>query len=173
MMLLESIKDKMIEYNAGDVKRINHLLKVHSFARLIGAGEGLCERELFILEAAALTHDIGIKNAEKKYGSSAGCYQEKEGPPEAEILLSSLGVDKEARERIKFLIGHHHTYGAADNIDFQALIEADFLVNAFEDNLSAASRKRAYDKIFKTETGRKTFKRLYMYLNCNIADTEV
>lgn len=161
MILSERIKEKMIEYNSGDAKRINHLLKVHSFARLIGAGEGLGERELFILEAAALTHDIGIKNAEKKYGSSAGCYQETEGPPEAEILLSSLGVDKEARERIKFLIAHHHTYGASDSTDFQALIEADFLVNADEDKLSVQACRRAYDKIFKTETGRRIFGNIY------------
>ena len=41
-------------------------MKVHSFARIIGTKEGLDETSLFILEAAAYTHDIGIRPAEEK-----------------------------------------------------------------------------------------------------------
>lgn len=161
MTISEEIKCKMIEYYSGDAKRINHFLKVHSFARLIGCGEGMSESEMFILEAAALTHDIGIKNSEKKYASAAGCYQEAEGPPEAERLLLSLDVDKKAIERIKFLIAHHHTYSAADGVDFYALTEADFLVNAFEDNLSDSALRSGFEKIFRTETGKRIFKIVY------------
>ena len=64
---LESrVKEKMIEYYTGDARRIHHFLKVHSFAKLIGEMEGIAGKEMEILEVAALVHDIGIKNSEKK-----------------------------------------------------------------------------------------------------------
>ena len=67
---LESrVKEKMIENYTGDARRIHHFLKVHSFAKLIGEMEGVAGKEMEILEVAALVHDIGIKNSEKKYGA--------------------------------------------------------------------------------------------------------
>ena len=54
----------MIKYDCGDVPRIQHLVKVHNFARTIGIEEGLGADELFVLEAAAILHDIGIHAAE-------------------------------------------------------------------------------------------------------------
>ncbi len=72
MDCIGNVLHEMIGYYKGDVRRINHFLKVYGFAKAIGAGEGLCEKEQEILEIAALTHDIGIKNSEQKFGSSAG-----------------------------------------------------------------------------------------------------
>ena len=76
---LDDLFLKMIAYYAGDPKRIQHFTKVHSYARIIGVGEEMDAASLFILEAAAYTHDIGIKPAEEKYGSSDGKLQEQEG----------------------------------------------------------------------------------------------
>jgi uncharacterized protein len=123
----------MIEYYAGDARRIHHFLKVHSFAKLIGEMEGVTGEELEILEVAALVHDIGIKNSEKKYGYNTGKTQEKEGPPEAEKLLIPLTDDAAFIERVCYLVGHHHTYSNIDGMDYQILVEADFLVNLYED----------------------------------------
>ena len=33
---LHELSDRMVTYNAGDPKRIQHLIKVHYFARMIG-----------------------------------------------------------------------------------------------------------------------------------------
>ena len=66
--LLDELYHKMIEFFHGDPKRIQHLIKVHSLSRLIGIGEKLDATSLFILEAAAYTHDCGIRPAEEKYG---------------------------------------------------------------------------------------------------------
>ena len=77
----------MTEWDKGSPKRIQHFLKVHAFAKTIGVREGLDEETLYILETAALVHDIGIRPALEKYGSEAGPYQEAEGPAEAEKLL--------------------------------------------------------------------------------------
>ena len=81
--ILSRLMREMIKYDSGDVKRIQHLVKVHDFARIIGIAEDMGEEELFVLEAAAILHDIGIHAAEAKYGNCSGKYQEELGPDEA------------------------------------------------------------------------------------------
>ncbi|MGO5082280.1 HD domain-containing protein [Oscillospiraceae bacterium LCP25S3_E4] len=153
--------NKMIEYYQNNPKRINHFLKVYSFCKAIGYGEELDERTQYTVELSGVVHDIGIKISEEKYGSSAGKYQEQEGPALADKLLRQLNVENEIIERVCFLVGHHHTYNAVDGIDYQILIEADFLVNAYEDNLSKAAILNIKNKIFKTKTGTNILKQLY------------
>jgi hypothetical protein len=152
----------MAKYDHGDPKRIHHFLKVHDFAATIGALEGLSPRELFTLETAAIVHDIGIHVSEQKYGSSNGKYQEQEGPAEARKLLVSLGYEQEVIERVCFLVGHHHTYTHIDALDYQILVEADFLVNCYEDNLPLRNIENCRDRIFKTITGRRLLSSLYL-----------
>lgn len=153
---LDRLAAAMISYYAGDPLRIQHFMKVHAFSRLIGRAEDMDEAALFTLEAAAYVHDIGIKPAEAQYGSSAGPYQEALGPAEAEKMLGELGFEEPVIRRVCYLVGHHHTYTNIDGLDYQILVEADFLVNLFEDNASKAAAETAYTKIFRTETG-KTF----------------
>lgn len=152
----------MIDYYAGDAKRIQHFLKVYEFARLIGLMEGLDEHTQNILESAAVVHDIGIKISEQKYGSSAGNYQEMEGPEEARKMLESLDYPKQDIERICYLVGHHHTYNNIDGTDYQILVEADFLVNLYEDSSSLKTIETVYHKIFKTEYGKRLCRKIYL-----------
>jgi len=74
----EDIAAEMRKLFGEDQKRIDHALSVLSFAEQILNDEP-GDREVVV--AAALLHDIGIHEAERKYGSSAGRYQEIEGPP--------------------------------------------------------------------------------------------
>ncbi len=145
---------KMIAYYKGDPKRIQHFIKVYQFAKLIGELEQLDTATQEILEIAALVHDIGIKVSEEKYNSSAGKYQELEGPPIANVLLKELGYKETLIERVCWLVGHHHTYHALQEMDHQILVEADFLVNAYEEELSSASIQSVLHKIFKTNAGK-------------------
>ncbi|MBW2644795.1 MAG: HD domain-containing protein [Deltaproteobacteria bacterium] len=152
-LLVENVIMKMIAYYGDDLKRTHHALKVHNFARTIAKLEGLSSEEQLTLEIAAVLHDIGIPESERKYNSSAARYQEKEGPPIARELLKDLVLDKKMVERVCFMIGHHHTYEKVDKPDFQILFEADFLVNMYE---SQAGRDRIIEiqkKIFKTKSG--------------------
>lgn len=158
---MNAVALEMIKYYAGDVKRINHFMKVHGFAKVIGEGENLDENTMFTLETAAYVHDIGIKMSEQKYNSSAGQYQEELGPAEAEKMLKKLGFDEDVIKRVSYLVGHHHTYSNIDGIDYQILIEADFIVNIFEDEIEADSIKSIREKIFKTETGKKILDNMY------------
>ena len=158
---LDDLFMKMINYYEGDPKRIQHFTKVHSFARLIGIGEKLDDGTLFTLEAAAYTHDIGIRIAEEKYGKSDGKLQEQEGPIVAQKMLSELGFENYIIERICYLIGHHHTYDNMDGMDYQILVEADFLVNLYEDEAGQAALRKAYSNVFKTESSRAIFRTMF------------
>ena len=114
-----------------------------------------------ILEAAAYVHDIGIKPAEKKYGSCGGKLQEQEGPAAAKEILERLGFDAQLIERVCYLVGHHHTYDNIDGMDYQILVEADFLVNLYEDEAGQAALRKAYNNVFKTESGRAIFRTMF------------
>ena len=87
--------------------------------------------------------------------------QEKEGPAIAARLLGELKFEKQVSERVQYLIAHHHTYHNIDGLDYQILVEADFLVNLFEDNLSKEAALNAYQNIFKTETGKRICKEMF------------
>jgi hypothetical protein len=159
--ILAEITSKMIEYETGKPDKAGHFLKVYGFAQTIGLLEELSDEELFTLEIAALVHDIGINPALEKYGSSAGKYQEAEGPAVAEKMLKPMNIPDNIKNRVYFLIGHHHTYTGIDGIDWQILLEADFLVNIFEENMSSDAIKSAYDKVFKTAAGKRLCEKLY------------
>lgn len=144
----------MIHYDKGDTKRIQHLIKVHDLCLTIGVLEGLDEPTLHILETTAILHDIGTHLSEQKYGMSLGKYQELEGPPEAEKLMRDIGgYSDDVIERVKYLIGHHHTYTDIQGMDYQILIEADFLVNLYESPQKYGDPEKARVRFFKTQTG--------------------
>lgn len=150
--------EKMMEYYTRDPKRIQHFIKVYGFAKIIGEAEKIEPEILYVLRTAAIVHDIGIKVSEEKYGSSSGKYQEQEGPAVAEPMLLSLGYEEEVIDRVLYLIAHHHTYNEIEGEDYQILVEADFLVNLFEDGSSKETAQKVCTNIFKTQTGIKYLK---------------
>lgn len=150
-----------VRYFGEDIKRISHVFKVFGFAQSILAGEEITGETKTITELAAILHDIGIKEAEKKYNSSAGHYQEIEGPPIARRILTECGISEEITDRVCYLVGHHHTYTKIDGIDFQILVEADFLVNIHEGFIKPDAAPAVVQKYFKTKTGRDLASSIY------------
>ena len=171
MSRLNNLYKKMIEYDRGDPKRIQHFIKVHSFARLIGQEEYIDDHTLYILEAAAYVHDIGIHPAMEKYGRDDGKLQEQEGPAEAEKIMKQLGFEQDVIDRVCYLVGHHHTYTDIKGMDYQILVEADFLVNYFENNLSAETIQKSVEKIFRTETGRRIAEEMFYPKELEMSET--
>lgn len=161
-MLTGEVARAMTDYNAGDARRVNHLLKVYGFAKTIGECEGVDASTQEILEIAALTHDIGIRNSERKYGSCSGEHQQIEGPLEAEQMLVALGAERALIDRVCWLIAHHHTYTDIQGLDYQILVEADFLTNAFEDEMPRQAIKNVREKLFRTQTGIRLLNALYI-----------
>lgn len=152
---------QMIQHNRGDQKRIEHSLKVYSYASLLGRMESLDPANQFILELTAILHDIGIRIAEDKYGFSDGKKQETEGPPVARQMLEKLDINTAVIDRVCFIISKHHTFSAIDGIDFQLLVEADFLVNSVEEEVSREGIKKFVELNFKTNSGRKLIGELF------------
>lgn len=159
--MLNNLFMEMIKYYSEDPARIQHFVKVHAFAKRIGEMEHLEERTLQILEAAAYVHDIGIRPALEKYGSCTGKLQEQEGPAVAEEMLEGLGFDQELIQRVCYLVGHHHTYTDPDGMDYQILIEADFLVNLYEEQKDRKTASEVCKKIFRTGSGRQICKEMF------------
>jgi HD superfamily phosphodiesterase len=160
--MVSKVLNSLINYNQKDIRRINHAIKVYGFAKTIAGNETVSKENEEVIELAAVLHDIGIKEAERKYNSSAGRYQEIEGPAIAERILKEMGIEKTIVDRVCYLIGNHHSYDKVDGIDFQILIEADFIVNIEEDSLDNKSIKSIREKYFKTQTGNKILETLYI-----------
>ena len=146
----------MIAYDA-DADLIQHFTKVHSYCRLIAAGEGMEAHAAEVLEAAALVHDIAIPLCNRKYGAHPGYLQEKEGPPLARAMLEKLDFTREEIDRVCALVGEHHTCLPIDGLDHQILLEADFIVNSFENGLPRPACQNIYQNIFSTATGKKIY----------------
>ena len=155
---------EMILFDRGDARRIQHFLKVYQFAALIGKLEELSPEQQEILEIAAILHDIGIIPSEKKYGISNGKLQEQEGPAYAMELLNRIGgYGQDFIDRVCFLIAHHHTYEGVDGLDWQILLEADFLVNSFEKNMTEEAIKKFRASVFRTKSGIALLNNQYGY----------
>ena len=156
------IIQEMIQHERGVPHRINHFLKVYGFAKAIGEEEKIDSGTQQILEVAALMHDIGIRISLEKHGLSSGHYQEIEGPPKAREILERHEFDNEFIDRVCFLIGHHHTYDNIVGLDYQILVEADFLVNIYEGEVGKDQIKSINDKIFKTKTGKEFLETMFL-----------
>lgn len=161
-MTISQILVKMIDYSAGNRKDIHHLMKVHSYARIIGKGEGLSEELQKITEIAAIVHDIACPLCRIKYGNTNGKYQEAEGPALTESFLADTGLTREEIARIAYLVGHHHTYEGVDGLDYQILLEADYLVNADESGYSRENILHMRDTVFQTKTGTALLESIYL-----------
>ncbi len=158
---IDALYEIMLKFFGGDAKRCQHLLKVHSLAAYLGRKEGLDPLTQETLELAALCHDCGIKEAEARFGYNNGKLQEEFGPEAARELLAPLCLLKEQRERIFYLVGHHHTYDHIEGMDYQILVEADFLVNFYEDALKKETIEKTAEKIFVTAAGKALAKTIY------------
>lgn len=64
--------------------------------------------------------------------------------------------------RVKWLVEHHHTYTNVNGLDYQILLEADFLVNAGESGYSKEMIENARKNIFRTAAGTDLLKSMYL-----------
>ncbi len=160
-MSIAEITKKMIAYSNGNRRDISHFLKVYVYAKTIGECEGLDPRTQEILEVSALLHDIACPLCREKYGNTNGSNQEKEGTILAADFLKDSGYDQNFIDRVVFLVGHHHTLDQIDGMDYQILIEADYLVNADESSYSETNIRNTMTHVFKTGTGTALLKSIY------------
>ncbi len=151
--MLNKVLAKMKAVFADHPQYITHTQAVLAAAVAIMDREKISqERELISL--AALLHDIGLPAAQKKYGSTAGPWQEKEGARIAREILTDLGYPGDI-PRICYIVGHHHTAEKIDGLDFQIIWEADLLVNLAGQKFSSQELEQLIAKNFKTRSGQE------------------
>ena len=160
-MTVAELTVKMIEYSNGNLHDINHFMKVYGYAKTIGECEHLDYETQTVLEVAALVHDIACPLCREKYGNADGKHQEEEGPALVRDFLKGTDCENDFVERVAYLDGHHHTLTNIEGMDYQILIEADYLVNADESSYSKDNIRNMSDKVFQTETGKRLLKRIF------------
>lgn len=160
--MISKILQSMIAYSEGSLHDINHFIKVWSHAKTIGELENLEFYTQETLEIAAIVHDIACPSLRAEYGHADGKKQEIAGPPLVEEFLAQFNLPAEQLDRIKFLVAHHHTLTEIDGIDYQILIEADYLVNADESNYTIADIRKTHDEVFKTPSGLQLLEEMYL-----------
>ena len=102
---------------------------------------------------AAITHDIACPLCRKKYGNTNGKYQEQEGAPLVREFLADTGMTAEQIDRVAYLVGHHHSPAQINGIDYQILIEADYIVNASESGYDQQAIRTFMEHTMKTTAG--------------------
>ena len=160
-MNISGIIQKMIDFYDGNLHDIDHSLKVWSYAKLIGEQEGIDSETQRVLEVAAVVHDIACPLCRRKYGQADGKHQELEGGALAIEFLQGCGLNDAEIARVAYLVAHHHTVDAIDGIDYQILIEADYIVNAGESAYSAANIVRFDREYVKTGTAHALLRSIF------------
>ncbi len=153
---LGRITEQMRAVVGEDPGMIEHTMRVYGYGRDIQRVEG---GDVLTIGAAALLHDIGVPKSKQVHGSSAGPYQEKEGPPIAREILTGLGVEPQKIDHICRIIANHHSAKDKDTIDtveFQAVWDADRMVNfrGRHGNKSGEEKERIVEETFKTLQGK-------------------
>ena len=160
-MKIAAAIEKMTDFYKGNIHDIYHFLKVWAFAKNIGEAEGLDPKTQETLEMAAVVHDIACPLCRVKYGNANGKHQEEESAALIKEFFADSDMSKEFVDRVSYIVSHHHTITGIDGIDYQIMIEADYLVNADESNFSGNNVRNMLEKVFKTETGKFLLQSMY------------
>jgi urease accessory protein UreE len=155
-MYIEKVTEEMKKVFQDVPYGIEHTLRVLENADDIMQGERIREDERELISIAAILHDIGAIEAQRKYGSMDALYQEKEGPGIARDILEKIGYDPIKIDRVCYIIGNHHTPSKIDGLDFQIQWEADLLENLAYMDVSKNNEalKKYIDHNFRTNVGR-------------------
>ena len=157
--LVNTLMMRVIEYFASkDMSQITHTLCVHEYTRLIALREGYKTHKVLLLELAALLHDIGCPRSKELYGNCLPVNQERIG---AEIVSEWMpAYGKLAPKEIDWLVkvvGTHHQLPMAKEYGFEALFEADLIVNLME-GYYPKEKAALYEKnMVRTASGKALF----------------
>ena len=157
---------KVVYYYAQkDATQIAHTQSVTHYTTLLAEAEGYTPRQVTLLTAAALLHDIGCPQAKEKFGNSKPVHQMKEGIAVATQILEEFSDDEFSREEKQWIVevvGKHHRFADAQRLNFLPLFEADLIVNFFEDYFSINRAPQYYERLMTTATGRDLFQKFFL-----------
>jgi len=158
---LASVRQVMDQYFGHDLRRIAH---AHDVTRHVADLLQYIDADPLLALTAGYLHDIGIPEAERKFGHCGGKLQEQEGPPVARRLLAEIAADEKLINGVCELVGVHHTPRALDTPEFRILWDADALVNLAEVVADKAAHEieKIIDKSLVTEPGHRMARDIYL-----------
>jgi len=162
IMKITQILQKMIALSGGNIHDIDHLIRVWTYAKTIGELECLDKETQYILEVAAIVHDIACPLCREKYGNTNGKYQEEEGSRMVKVFLADTDMTNEQIDRVSYLVGHHHTIQNIEGVDYQILIEADYIANASENGYTDENIRNFMENVSKTKAGKQLMKEIFL-----------
>ena len=155
-LLKDRVAVEMKHYFKRDFKRIGHATKVARYAEQIVREE---DGDMAVVLIAAYLHDIGIKEAERKYQGDYARYHEEEGTIVAHDILTRLGANTDLIDEVCDVIGHHHHPRPEETINFKVVYDADLIVNLEEKEKKNHNNPEKIVQMiegnFLTETGYK------------------
>ncbi|SHI70497.1 HD domain-containing protein [Malonomonas rubra DSM 5091] len=158
---LQQVRQVMETYFGTDIRRITHAQDVTG--HVIDLLQYI-DADPVIAICAGLLHDIGIPEAERKYGRCDGKSQEIEGPPVARMLLADVGADESLIDVVCELVANHHTPNGVDSPEFRILWDADALVNltGVVEGKEPYAIESILDKAMVTEPGYRLACKIYL-----------
>jgi len=162
--LVEALRAEMETVFAETPGMVDHTLTVYRHAVDIHEAEG---GDPDVVAASALLHDIGIPRAQEVHGSSAGSFQEMEGPPICREILTRLAFPAEGTALVCGIVANHHTAHDSDIVsttEFRILWDADWLVNfprRYRD-ATGEEKEMAIQEIFRTARGKELAEELFL-----------
>ena len=130
-LLKDRVAIEMKRYFRNDFRRIGHATRVARYAERIGKSE---KGNLAVILSAAYLRDIGVLEAEKKYGSTDAAYSAKEGPEIATAILNKLNAKEELIAEVCDIISHDQPPGEDESLNFKIVYDSDLLENLDEEN---------------------------------------
>jgi len=170
-LLKERVAIEMKKYFGQDFRRIGHASRVARYVEEIGKlltdqVEPPADFNPAVAGIGAYLHDIGIKEAERKFDNSAAHYQHQEGPPVAREILAGLGAPTGLIEEVCDIVGHHHNPRPEESSNFKVLYDADLIVNLEEMQQEKPSTPEHLARVvghsFLTEAGAKVAARVFL-----------
>jgi uncharacterized protein len=149
-------------YAETDVTQIAHTQCVVNYTQLIAFGENYPLKKQELIEIAAWLHDIGCPVSKEKYGNSRPMHQMEEGfRITTEWLKDYPQLTTDEQAWIAHVVGGHHQLRRAKQYGFEALYEADIIVNFFEGYYKKINLKRYFDCVMTSRTGRELYKTFF------------
>ena len=162
-LLKDRVAIEMKRYFKNDFRRIGHAIRVARYAERIGKSE---KGNLAVILSAAYLRDIGVLEAEIKYGSTDAAYRAKEGPEIATSILNKLNAKQELIAEVCDIISHAHQPGSDESLNFKIVHDSDLLENLDEKNkenpMDRSQLEALIDESFLTAGGRETAREILL-----------
>ena len=165
IQIKDKIAEMVVRYYAQfpELKRddVLHTQEVVSYTRIIAVGEEMTDKKVALLEMAAWLHDIGCPRSKELYGNSLPVNQQNVGREVTMELLEPMNeLNHDEKQWIADVVGTHHQYPKAVELDFLPLFEADLIVNCLSGYHPKEKHQHLYDTMMKTATGRTLFEQM-------------